>query len=328
MNQATINPIDSSEIKEDTATNFVFLSKHKTVSLICGLVLVIAMIVGGAYYLGFQTSQARTKGVKSNVAKGVSPTPTLTIPTPLANTVYLATYQNQSVLFITNDALNNYFADGSDHNDVQIGHAQAEGGMFNTRSIYFPSPLRFSDLDSPTILFRLDDSHKFADISGFIYNEDKTKLFVMVDNNNAQNNGVTSELFAIDLTHHSDEKIWSHNTEDHTYAPESGSGDLHDAILVGDYITVSISTCYNCEPSATSRTLIVNTKTGKELYLGLAGDLIIKPDTKSVTYRKLSPVEETLLCDNPGNCMSALYGETYTNSSYKPTGTPLTVQLP
>lgn len=91
--------------------------------------------------------------------------------------------------------------------------------------------------------------------------------------------------------------------EDEVYLKRFYNSAVHINKIEGKYLELSSIGCYGCggDPSDGSK-LILNAENGGVLWLGDVGDVIIQENTKSVTYKRLSWVEEEcdigLMCDS------------------------------
>src|SRR5205814_8740667 len=99
--------------------------------------------------------------------------------------------------------------------------------------------------------------------------------------------------------------------------------------LVEDrYAVLSIPKCLECEAQRERGISVVTIATGKEVFLGEAGDLTFNLAADTVSYRTMATVEVQCSSDDYDGQMPNCKPGTTTKMVYQPTGAVKTAKLP
>jgi hypothetical protein len=231
---------------------------------------------------------------------------------PKINVLYRGVYNGKDAFFLTNKRLNVYYENGIKKTSPEVGSiVQEDSGS---------SQFRFSQITEPIEIATFDQLGENIEPGNFYFNPDKSKLYIFIETYTDEKNGygVKQELYGINLTGTSKELLWSHDVGDKKYS-KIGPAQI-DQIEADKYIVLNLGICYGCEGFEPHGSIILNINSGKEVYVGEAGDFQFELNKMIVSYRKLKPFEE--VCEPGYGCDNGTY------TIYKPDGALETSNLP
>lgn len=197
---------------------------------------------------------------------------------PIKNTIYYQTSDN--TIFYTNDGFNTVLDEtGNQLTDEFIGILGAGDYKTIPSSDYrkLQNPIRiytFSEYDFADQLF-------FAD---HIVTDDNKTLFISLISaiNQNKETKIVNLLFAIDIKQNTAQVVWQREIDDQTYPDFFGAISI--TTVLDKYIEADLAKCYSCEEQSQTSKLVINYTTGKDLFLGVAKDLLFDLNLRKVNY--------------------------------------------
>lgn len=127
----------------------------------------------------------------------------------------------------------------------------------------------------------------------------------------------TTSIYEMNLKTKELKRIWSNDLASEKYKDAHGAGFIED--VSGDYVLLKMFSCTQCEGAEVGK-LIINTKTKKEKYLYLAGNLKMDITSQSFTYQIKYPTEV--------DCVKSYICPDGKMMDYLPSGEIITEPLP
>lgn len=288
--------------------------------LVFVIIFVMSIVAGGAYYLGTKQSNPVPQATQSQPVQQtkpeLSPTNPVTSPSqttdliPQENSLYYGTYQDKDALFITDKEKQVYYEGGEPKTSVYIGElTRVGGGEYK--------PFDFKKLNNPKRILTNSAKPIFS-INSFIVNESKTIVYVSVNYTKvgSQYPDMLNSILQINTDGSSAKEIWSNNIGSNKYSKGKGATYL-EQVANDKYVTFNIGDCYACSGSPVG-TIVLNITTKNEKYYEMIGDLQLNLETNTLSYKKLSPFQESCEpspgCDNGQRTVMKPAGQTFTEN--------------
>lgn len=319
--QTPIQTPPAQDVSENQPTNIPNVKSKFSPILVFVIIFLMSVVAVGAYYLGTKQSkpvpQATQNQPEQQAETNPSPTSTVASPTqttdliPQENSLYFGTYQDKDALFITDKEKQKYFDPGAvPKTSPYIGELQMAGGVRY-------APFDFKKLQSPKRI--LTNSVKpISSINSFIVNKDKTIVYVSVNytKGGSQYPDMLNSILQIKTDGSSAKEIWSNNIGSSKYSKGKGATYL-EQVANDKYVTFNIADCYACSGSPVG-TIVLNITTKNEKYYEMIGDVQLNLETNILSYKKLSPFQETCEpspgCDNGQRTVMKPAGEILTDT--------------
>lgn len=172
-----------------------------------------------------------------------------------------------------------------------------DSGRYASGSVSLSSGVGLGSFDSSKlknlvlVFDNKDESYAFPSPLGFAVDAKRDNLYISLVTYDPINYGVNEQnkIFKIDLKNRGIKELHSHVIGDKGYYSK---GALFVKKIEADWLVLSLSSCYHCG-GGDRATVLLNTQTGSEKYLGYVGDVTIKDG--SVSYQKL--IETTVPCE-------------------------------
>lgn len=286
--------------------------------------LILALVAGGAYWLGTSKNSASStqnqqvaNTAQPNASSTSVPNLSNTPPdvTPQANVLYLGTYESGEAIFVTNSKLSEYFEAGVKKTNPSIGTLQKIDGS-GLR------PFDYKNLKNPKKVLTLSsnvkqiNNLKSSEDKGFIY----LSIMLETKTSNPYPDNLTNHIYRINLNNLTADDIWSHDMSPNKYPGAGGAAYVKGFSADNNYLVLSLFGCYACEGSEVGE-LVLNNKTKNEKYYEKIGNVQFNLSDGTFTYQKLAPFKEP--CDPSPGCDSD-----NTRIVYKPSGQVFTEKLP
>jgi hypothetical protein len=227
------------------------------------------------------------------------------------DSLYLGTLEGKTALFITNDELQRYTEDGVAKSSPFIGLLS-----YPDRGPYI-HPFDFRELESPQQLFAVQG--QILAMANYVFDAERQQIFVSLvlsDSGSMPEN----RIYGVTLGVHDADVLWRNEIGPGSrYGEYQGSANVDQA--AGDYLVLSITPCYACEPFPPWHTIVFNTDSRTEKALGQVGEVSIDLDADTVSYRFLVP--EKIPCEPSPGC-----SDDGTRTVYEPAGEVMTEDLP
>lgn len=333
-NQINVGDQDTQQIGKNSGQPVQALEKPKTnFWMISSVVLGILCILLALLYVQAIKTQIRENPPVSDV-EIPKPTPTTEDQkaSPLKNTLYVGLYDGKEVVFYTNDL--------ADEGGSGAGGVKIEGGPYTgAMAAIGDKPLGYSN---PYDYRQLVNPRKIADgfpsLIGLVvdakYGANKNILYtsLLLDSRQDANQQYVSSknvVYKINLGNMDKSEIWTTNLKKgvYTVGDTDFAGAAHiEQVIEDKYLILSVGLCFDCSPYSEKKgILILNIYTGKEKFLGMAGDMAVNSASNTVSYKKLEatvepcPTETAYCNDSIGN------GQ---RNVYRPAGSAITETLP
>lgn len=295
------------------------MSNQKGLSPII-IILIITVIAVGAFYFGRTynkpTIEQITTSTETSLEKNDNRTLEATTDSvPKPNTIYLGTYQNKEVLFVTNREHGKYYEEGVEK------FSEYKGSWMLSSDIH-QAPTDYKDLQNSKRLLSL--IHDVMQIQNFKLSDDKKfvylSLILKTKTQNQYPENATNHIYRVNLDTLTDEELWVHEMSLEKYKNVAGATTINKISPDNNYLVLSIYGCYACG-SSEAGLIILNNQTKKDKYFEKIGNVQFNLDEKTFTYQKLAPFKEP--CDFGQGC-----DNDNTRTVYKPDGEIFTEALP
>lgn len=290
------------------ASNISNSSKKKKLIFAVGILLIVVLIIGGILYLGNASLHKQGKAT-GNQPPSKSPFSRETKSSgavPEKNILYLGTYQGSKTLFIAE------VKPGATSSNPSIGESVGETGTVNKSFDY-------GKLIDP-IKILSEGTEPIYSLNNFKFDDSKKNIFVSLNYlpEGSVYPNLLNKVVQINLDNRSVNELWSNNVGSNMYIGGAGVANINQTSN-NKYITIVIGSCYACESTGTV-TIIFNTETKKNEFLGSVGDLKFNLTRNIFTYQRLAPIEES--------CTSGLGCENGKRTVMKPAGDVYEEKLP
>lgn len=261
--------------------------------------------------------------VTDNQASNPSPTPTPTpalVPINGQPTDQRVLTDNRNSLYI-GTAMNT--VTGKEETGFYY-YQEVQGGIVPvTGIIHFPSyytdSINISQVKNRKLLHVFDQSTNYSFYDADLH-DGKTVAISMIKNSNNFTQAV-NEVFLIDTVNMKIAKVWEKQITSNKYAPNNGAASPDMASTQSNaYLYLNLAICYACDAAGAKGLVVVNTVTGKEVYLGQYGDPQIDLVSKKVTAKAIVTSKEP--------CSPGPYCDNGQRDVFKPTGASKTFDLP
>lgn len=289
--------------------------------ILVGLVILV-VVVAGAYWLGISKNQLSpsqnqqvTGTVQPTITSGPNTTNSQLDIIPQANVLYIGTYEGVEAIFVTNSKLSEYFEAGVKKTNPSIGTLQKlEGSGL--------SPFDYKNLKDPKKILVL--SNNVQQINNLKLSKDRISVYLSImletKTSNLYPDNLTNHIYGINLSNLISNDLWSHDLSPNKYKGASGAAYVKAVSDDNNYLVLSVFGCYACEGSEVGE-LVLNNQTKNEKYYEKIGNVQFNPSEGTFTYQKLAPFKEP--CDPSPGCDSD-----NTRTVYKPSGQVFTEKLP
>ncbi len=310
----TTSPVDTIE-KSRPEINFWRVST----------IVLLFVVLGGILYFYFTVNKnpsfPQQEIISINKQSIPSPKETATMAAtsepipdtvPVKNALYLASFQGQEVIFLTNDQHNIYYEGGVKKTDPLIGQVQHADGSGS-------QPISYSTVQNPKKIFTYTNG-QLQGVSNFVFDSTKSNVYInflaILPGESYPN--VTNYIYQIDLQSLQQKMVWSHVVGDEKYQEKGAT--VIEAITNDSYMTLRIQGCYACGGGGSLGTLVLNLQTSSEKYLGSVGNLQFDLEKKTVAFQKETLYKEP--CEPGYGCDNGF------RDAYKPSGQIYTENLP
>lgn len=340
---------DQTPVENQPVNNVSNIKQRVNYPLIIGIVIIMVVTAGGAYYLGVtqnKTPASYTKQTDTITSISIKPspvpstnntTPNITSDSvPKENTVYLGTYDGKNVLFIhnwprePNESDLDYLKLPNWKDRIIQPFQDADFGFIGSISnvghdlLFNDSyPYDFRKIISPKKLFESQEDISFVDLTdNGVFNKDNTVIYLSLDTKENMN-----RIYQVNLNTLKSKELWSNKMSENTNEYDNYWGVAHiDQVIDDKYMVFSLMNCFQCSPPAEQRvSLILNIATVKTIYKGLIGNIKINISNNTFSYQKLAPFKESC-AGCTGMCPGC--GSDNMKNVFKPAGEVLTETLP
>lgn len=234
-------------------------------------------------------------------------------PIPQENTFYLATKENDPILFYRYPDLIN---DHNNHNQSpSIGHLAIYNKPYDPKKDSFEY-VDFNILKNTKKIFTFEGH---AGIENYILSEDKKYLLLSIVGGK---DDATNYIYQIDLQTQKSKKVWEHTLK--SGMPPYNGGIAHLLQFIPNHYIVFAIIKGNYSPEDLPIGVVIsNMQSGKEKVLGVVGNTHIDLDQKLISFRKFEKTQVPCEKNDPV-CFAT---DTY-KYVYKPGGETLIQSLP
>lgn len=286
-----------------------------------GIILLVILVVLGAYYLGTSQKQFTpmdTTRSQTAITQAINPTSITTSNTnpdivPKKNTLYIAEHEGKKAIFFTNQEEQRYY----DTNSVE--QRSEYRGTLKTTDSTLSTNIDYRKLSNPRPFF--SSPRRIYSIAGPSFNVGSNYFYtsVVITGTAPDTYSFLTRVYQIDMTTLAYKEVWSDDKNSNKFPGYSGTAYL-DQVSQDKYLALHIGKCEACDAADSPIVVILNIESGKEKYLGVVGEVQFNGANNTVTYKRIGAFDEP--CEPSPRCEN---GKT---TVYKPSGQTLTDTLP
>lgn len=236
------------------------------------------------------------------------------VSVPVENILYFGKLYGQEAIFVTNQIHQSYFDEGEELTDSGYGFVVYSDDR-KEKTIPFRQFNQEVSID-PGV------NRNIHEITSFISDSDSQILYVSIllePEPPAQYPDLENIILETNLKTSETNVIWRNGLLDSNY-PAWGATYLLTSSNA-TYLSFHKAGCYACGAGQFTDIIVLNTKTGNEIYMEDIGNVVLYPDMTTFTYQVLQNVE--IPCEGGPGCNISGY-----RSEIQPAGPILSEELP